>query len=149
MVANPSDNPYLPEIHLPFSGSDLKLLRGYAELYQTRGINNILDAKTATKGYITITAKNWLPDFDAPFISFEIHKMRGKKVLFCRQTHYWLARVITSQNRNGAFAVDHGYIPRMLVYAGILNEVLSHRWDGFGGTPPKELGEMCSATRRK
>ena len=124
--------------HLPYSSVDLDLLKGHAERWAQHGHKSSLSLETASQGFITITAKNWLDEFSAPFIRFEIHKIRGKKLLFW-QTRIWAVQVLTAQNGSGVFPVVHGCIPQMQIFVHILDDILSRRWGGFAGQEPKPL----------
>ena len=124
--------------HLPFDDTDFHGMKLVLEDWASKGFVGDLNVEAATRGYITITTRNWVANHDDPYVSFELHKLKGKKRLLWQGTN-WVARIFTCQNQKGAFATLHGCVSAStLIYT--MNEVPNRGWNGveFGRWQPLE-----------
>ena len=114
--------------HLAYDETDFHGMKLVLEDWAKRGFTGDLNLDAAGRGYVTITTENWVPHHDDPFVSFELHKLKGKKRLFW-QGKNWVARIFTCQNLSGAFATMHGCLSAStLIFT--MNEVPNRGWNG-------------------
>jgi hypothetical protein len=117
------------ENHLPFDDSDFHALKLVLEDWTKKGFIGELNLDGAEAGYVSVTTENWVPGQD-PFMSFEVHKLKGKKRLFW-QGYNWVARIFTCESRSGAFPKMHGSIGNEPTLIYTLNAVPNKGWNGF------------------
>jgi hypothetical protein len=122
------DNPSFQVNHIAFDDVDFHGMKLVLEDWSKRGFNGDLNLDSAQRGYVTITTENWVPNHEDPFLSFEVHKLKGKKRLFIQGTN-WVARIFTCQSSKGAFPRVHGCMTApTLIFT--MNEVPGHSWNG-------------------
>lgn len=123
------EHPAFQSNHIAFDDTDFHGMKLALQDWSKRGFDGDLNLEAAARGYVTITCANWVPDHDDPFVSFEVHKLKGKKRLFWQGTN-WVTRIFTCQSRNGAFATMHGCVSAStLIYT--MNEVPNRGWNGW------------------
>jgi hypothetical protein len=115
--------------HLPFDDSDFYSMKLVLEDWAKRGFDGDLNSTRAAAGYVSITTENWVPG-QAPFLHFEIHKLKGKKRIFWQGCN-WVARIFTCDSRSGAFQKMHGCIGDEPTLIYTLNSVPNRGWNGF------------------
>jgi len=75
--------------HLPFDDTDFHGMKLVLEDWASKGFVGDLNVEAATRGYITITTRNWVANHDDPYVSFELHKLKGKNACYGRGQIGW------------------------------------------------------------
>ncbi|MBU0593853.1 MAG: hypothetical protein KKH74_08975 [Gammaproteobacteria bacterium] len=93
--------------HLIWTDSDTKLLNDILNNWAKSGFEGELDTQSVDEGIVAITTRNWI-QVGAPFVTMEIHKIRGKITFFGGQKTQWVIRLFSCESYDRAFSVMHG-----------------------------------------
>lgn len=95
--------------HLAWTDDDTYSFNLILTEWARKGFEGELDVNHMDSGFVSITTQNWISG-NAPFVQFELHKLRGKGGWFGRQKAKWLVRLYSCESYDGAFAGMHGCV---------------------------------------
>jgi hypothetical protein len=93
--------------HLAWTDFDMHYLNGALNDWAKKGFEGELETREAESGVVAITTRNWTSK-GAPFVTMEIHKLKGKNYFFGWQRTRWVIRLFSCESYERAFSVMHG-----------------------------------------